>query len=257
MNSCLYTGHIRHRRYRPVTNGFRYRIFFVCLDLAELDEVFVGRWLWSVDRVNLAFLRRRDHFGDPALSIDESVRRLVEKRAGRRPEGSVRMVTHLRDFGYCFNPATFYYCYSGDGERLDYIVVEVHNTPWNESHCYVLDMAGGDEQGGLSTHRLSKEFHVSPFLPMDIDYRWQFSPPGDALMVRMEDYHQGELCFAAELELKRAAISGLTLANVLIAYPLMTMKVSLAIYWQALRLWIKGAVFHEHPSDPAPNRSKS
>lgn len=247
MKSCLYTGHISHYRLSPVKNGFRYRIFFVCLDLSELDSVFSGRWFWSVDRCNLAFLRRKDHFGDPALSIEESVRNLVVERTGKRPDGSIQMVCHLRYWGHCFNPATFYYCYDRDGQHLEYVVVEVCNTPWNETHCYVIDLDGESGGASLSQHTLTKTFHVSPFLPMDIEYRWQFSHPGDDLHVLMEDYHLGEKVFGAQLDLKRKQINGPALARVLFAYPFMTMKVVLAIYYQAARLWFKGAKFYPHP----------
>lgn len=250
MNSCLYTGHIRHIRHLPVTNGFRYRIFMLCLDLGELDTVFAGRWFWSTQSMNLAFLRRRDHFGDPGLSIDAAVRQCVSEKTGRRPEGPIRMVTHLRYFGYCFNPATFYYCYEPGGGQLEYVVVEVHNTPWGEVHCYVLDAQASDafrDAGDGQLYRLKKEFHVSPFLPMDIDYLWSFTAPGEKLRAHMVDMHQGEKVFEAELDLDRSAITGPALARVLLGYPVMTLKVTLGIYWQALRLWLKGAQFYAHP----------
>ncbi|MEI2421818.1 DUF1365 family protein, partial [Arthrospira platensis SPKY2] len=104
----------------------------VCLDLAELDTVFRGRWLWSTQRPALAWLRREDHLGDPAHSLDESVRRLVAERTGRRPAGPIRLLAHLRYFGHCFNPVSFYYCYDAAGERVETIVAEVNNTPWGE-----------------------------------------------------------------------------------------------------------------------------
>ncbi len=131
--SCLYEGHLRHRRFFPVVNRFRYRVFFLYLDLAELPTLFQGRWLWSADRVNLAYFRRRDHLGDPRVPLEQAVGDLVAARTGTRPKGPIRLLTHLRYFGYCFNPASFYYCYDPAGERVTTIVVEVHNTPWGRS----------------------------------------------------------------------------------------------------------------------------
>ena len=136
-NSGIYEGTVRHRRFNPVLNGFQYRLFMMYLDLEELPTLIRDRWLWSVNKVNLAFFRRRDHLGDPRLPLDRSVRDLVEEQLGERPEGPIRLLTHLRYFGICFNPVSFYYCYDKDGRYVQTIVAEVHNTPWLEQHCYV------------------------------------------------------------------------------------------------------------------------
>lgn len=247
MNSCIYTGHIRHIRYMPVKNSFRYRIFLMCLDLSELDQVFQGRLLWSVEKMNLAFLRRKDHFGDPQCSIEESVRQLVADKTGQRPDGPIRMLTHLRYFGYCFNPATFYYCFDTAGEQVETIVLEVHNTPWREMHCYVMPCSDSSSDGQNWKFKQAKEFHVSPFLPMDIEYEWSFSAPGEQLRVHMVDYHQKKRIFQADLKLTQLPITGGSLSRILVVYPLMTMKVTAGIYWQALRLWLRGAQFYSHP----------
>ena len=106
MTSCIYTGHVGHIRYQPVENRFRYSLFMMYLDLAELDHIFRGRTLWSVERPNIAWFRRRDYLGDPSLPLDTAVRNLVQKRLGRRPEGPVRVLTHLRYFGHNFNPVS-------------------------------------------------------------------------------------------------------------------------------------------------------
>src|SRR5690606_39067170 len=132
-------GRVRHRRHAPRPHGFSYSVCMVWLDLAELDEVFRGRWFWSTRRRALAWFRRADYLGDPALPLDEAVRQRVQAATGKRPEGPVRMLTQLRQFGHCFNPVTFYYCYGdggGDGgeahggNSLEFIVAEITNTPW-------------------------------------------------------------------------------------------------------------------------------
>lgn len=251
MESCIYRGKVKHVRSLPVKNAFSYRLFMLYLDLAELDKVFEGRWLWSIGRLNLAWLKRGDHFGNPDTTIEEAVRSLVGKKTGKRPEGPIRMLAHLRYLGHCFNPATFFYCYDRSGSKLETIIVEIHNTPWGEVFCYVLDLKMNKGEEGRRTFFLKKIFHVSPFIDMDIDYRWTFSEPGDDLIVHMEDIHRDELLFKADLQLKRIEITGANLARVLIGYPPMTMKVVSAIYWQALRLWLKGAPFYTHPERKA------
>ena len=247
MNSCLYEGWVLHRRTKPVRHEFRYRIFEAYLDLDELDGVFRGRWLWSASRPSLAWFRRGDYLGDPNVPLDQAVRDLVEARIGRRPQGPIRLLTHLRYFGYAMNPVSFYYCFDNEGERVETTVAEVNNTPWRERYCFVLPSPEISAPVESQSFDISKDFHVSPFMPMNQTYRWQFSRPGERLAVTMESFEGGEKLFDAKLSLVRRPIDSLRLAYVLIAYPFMTTQVILAIYWQALRLWVKGVSFYPHP----------
>jgi hypothetical protein len=255
VNSALYFGSIGHRRHAPVTNAFRYRAFLVYLDLGELPEVFRGRWLWSASRPAPAWFRRADHLGDPGRPLDEEVRDLVLARSGFRPAGPVRLLTHLRYWGYCMNPVSFYYCHSPDGGRVEAIVAEVHNTPWGERHCYVLDCRGRPEHEGGWTFHLSKEFHVSPFMPMDVDYVWRLTAPGRTLAVHMENRVAGRTVFEATMLLQHRPITSRNLAAALVRHPFMTGKVIAAIYWQALRLWAKRCPYHPHPGEPRTRAS--
>ena len=248
MNSCLYIGQVSHRRFQPRTHAFRYRLFMTYLDLAELDGVFRGRWLWSTRRWALARFRRADHFGDPALPLDQSVRDLVEQRTGRRPSGPIRLLTQLRHFGYCFNPISIYYCFDGTGGRVETLVAEVTNTPWGERCCYVLDAAG--RPAGQLQFQFNKAMHVSPFMPMELAYAWRSNTPGATLAVHMDVLRAGDKVFDATLSLRRRTISGPALAAVLIRFPAITLKVIAAIYWEALRLWLKRVPFFAHAAKP-------
>jgi len=248
MHSALYLGQVRHRRFAPRAHAFVYRLFMVYLDLAELDTVFRGRWLWSTRRWALARFRRSDYLGDPAVPLDQAVRDRVEQETGERPTGPIRLLTHLRYFGLSFNPVSFYYCFDAKGVRVETIVAEVTNTPWNERHVYVLADAHNEGHGDNRRHRLAKRFHVSPFIGMDIRYDWRFTHPGNALNVHMEDHQDGAKLFDATLTLERQTISATSLAAVLVAFPFMTARVLGGIYWQALRLWLKRIPFHTHPA---------
>jgi hypothetical protein len=252
MNSAIYFGRVKHRRLAPVEHGFTYRMFMLYLDLAELPSVFRGRWLWSARRTAVARFRRADHFGDPAVPLDECVRDLVARETGTRPSGPIRLLTHLRYFGYVFNPVSFYYCFDENDTRLETIVAEVNNTPWGERHCYVLPQCMNTGQGGHARYHPDKVMHVSPFMPMDVNYDWRFSAPAgaprSALTVHMENGRAGRKIFDATLVLERREISSGSLARALALYPLLTLKVIAAIHWQALKLWVKGAPVHAHPS---------
>ena len=131
--SCLYVGQVRHRRFTPKQHQFSYKLFLVYLDLSELTSVFDRFWLWSIEKTNIATFRRKDHLGDKKLPLDTSVRNHIEDETGRRPQGPIRLLTHLSYFGFRFNPVSFYYCYDENDEKLEFIVAEVNNTPWGEN----------------------------------------------------------------------------------------------------------------------------
>jgi len=215
------------------------------LDLGELDAVFEGRWLWSTKRAAFARFDRRDHIGDPGVPLDESVRSLVEARVGRRPTGHIGLLTHLRYAGYLINPVSFYYCWDSNDEKVEAIVADVTNTPWNERHCYVL-ADDADRSGVRATS--TKDFHVSPFMQMDLLHRFRFSVPRRRLRARIQNVEpSGEPIFDAALTLERREIDTASLAKALAMYPLITAQTAAAIYWQALRLYVKRAPFYPHP----------
>jgi DUF1365 family protein len=248
MESFLYEGTLRHRRFTAPSRDFEYALFMAYLDLGELDSVFADRLPWSTRAPNLAWFRRADHYGDPRLPLEVSIRDLVNERTGARPEGPIRLLTHLRYFGHCFNPVSFYYCFGKDGRTLETIVAEVNNTPWGERHMYVLPEASNLAHGDEKRYELRKAFHVSPFLGMDADYGWRFGCPGERLWVHMENRQEGERVFEATLSLTRRPMTGLELSRALALHPAMTMKVVVSIYSQALRLWLRGAPVYTHPS---------
>lgn len=258
MKSSLYEGWVRHRRFGPTKNAFRYRVFMSFIDLAELPGVFTGRWFWSARRPALAWFRREDFLGPTDVPLDTAVRDLVERRTGRRPAGPIRLLTHLRFFGYSFNPVSFYYVYDEHDSRVETIVAEITNTPWKERHAYVLPVAAATGANRLSSFRFDKEFHVSPFMPMEMRYAWSFSAPGDDLHVHMVNHaastEDSAPVFDATLALKREPITALSLARALARFPLMSLQVVALIHWQALKLLLKGTPFHAHPATRAHAR---
>lgn len=244
MHSCIYQGQVSHRRFLPVRHDFRYSIFMLYLDLAELPELFDPFWLWSARSPAPAWFRRADHHGEATLPLDQSIRDLVAAQAGFRPAGPIRLLTHLRYFGYGFNPLSAYYCYNPDG-GLEAIVLEVSNTPWREMHPYVLTRGAPIANGGYR-FEFAKAFHVSPFMPMDMDYRCRLAPPGRRLAFALENWREGARCFDAHLSFQRIAITSRSLARVLATDPLATLRVTTLIHWQALRLWRKKAPVYDH-----------
>lgn len=244
MHSCIYAGQVRHTRSRPVLHQFRYRLFMMYLDLDELPTLFRGRWFWSASRPALARFRRSDHLGTPDQPLADAVRDLVEARAGKRPQGPIRLLTNLAYFGHCFNPVSFYYCFAADGETVEFIVAEVNNTPWGERDTYVLACDG---LRGAWRFGPAKKMHVSPFMSMDVAYDWVLSAPGERLSVFMAGSEHDERFFEAGMTMQKKPITAAALAGVLLKFPLLTIKIIVAIYWQALRLWLKRCPVYDHP----------
>jgi DUF1365 family protein len=251
--SAIYEGWLRHRRFEPVGHSFRYRLFMAYLDLDELPAVLDPFPLWSARRPAPAHFCREDYMGDPELPLAECVRDAVERQAGARPEGPVRLLANLRYFGHVFNPVCFYYCFDRSGERVEAVVADVNSIPWGESHPYV--MTRGERRGSVMSGEVKKALHVSPLMGMDQTYSLRAAEPSEELLVQIDSRPLGEEAkktFDATLSMRRRELSGPILVKMLARYPAMSLQVVGRIYAQALRLKLKGAKYFPHPGGRRP-----
>jgi len=274
VNSCLYVGHVRHRRRAPVAHEFAAALHMLYLDLDELPRALDGRWLWSARRIAPAWFRRADFLGDARVPLAQAVRELVLARTGLALAGPVRLLANLRTWGVLMNPVSFYYCFDAAGERVEAIVAEVTNTPWNERHAYVLRARAAesraDARGPADAARhpqraprralrfaLRKQLHVSPFMPMEQDYDWRFGVPAQRLVVHMRSEDASGAGFDATLALRRRPLTSRALAAAFARQPWISARIAVLIYWNALRLWMKRAPFHVHPAKRGPREGEN
>jgi len=258
--SCLYEGSVRHRRSSP-RDEFRFPLFMAYLDLDELPRLFDASLLWSSRRPAPAWFRRADYLGDPQTPLRDAVADVVAQSSGLVIDGPVRVLTHLRYLGHCFNPVSFYYCFDAAGEQVQAVVAHVTNTPWGERHAYVLAAGERSDHGSTSVlhGRFAKALHVSPLMGMRHAYDWRLSEPGERLSVHIESTHldDGARAFDATLALRRREITPGSLRGALVRYPALTLRLTARIYAHALRLRLRGAAYHAKPGAGACTRPES
>ena len=242
LQSAIYHGWLEHRRKLPKHHEFRYQVFMVYLDLSELDKVFEQNSYWSIEKFNIASFKRRDYLGNSNEPLDIAVRKKVQEETGTYPDGPIRMLTNIRFLGINFNPITCYYIFN-HSEKLEFIIAEVTNTPWGERHAYVLRC---DPSAPHQRIRFKKALHVSPFNPMSIEYEWCNNTPAATVLLHMRNWRNQQIHFDATLSLTRNELNGRSMTRILISFPFITLKVITAIYWQALKLWLKRVPVYQH-----------
>ena len=217
------------------------------LDLGELDCALDSVTLLSRRRFSPASFLRSDHLGTADQPLHESVRRVVHEKTGLEVRGPIRLLTQLRYFGFYFSPINLFYCYDEEGRKLEAIVAEVSNTPWLERHYYVL--WDGNQQPGEGQLRYAhrKDFHVSPFMDMEAEYRWQLTPPDTDLAIRLDSFSDDRSLFSATMTMSRRPLDNRQLSKLLLRFPVTSARVTGAIYYQALKLWMKKCPFYPHP----------
>jgi DUF1365 family protein len=245
MESGIYTGTLRHRRFHPASHEFTYPLFMVFLDIDRLAELMKISPLSSYNRRNLVSYQERDHFGDPAASLRGRMLEEAQRKGVLLPAGKIFLLTHLRYLGYNFNPVSFFYCYDSQ-DKLQTIMAEVNNT-FGESENYWLTAAEAVPSDNSKKYRFPKAFHVSPFMKMRQEYEWTFTPPGERLISECVSQEDGRAIFDSTLKLHRRDWSRPELHRAIARFPWMTAKVVAAIHWQALRLILKRVPVVAHP----------
>lgn len=245
--SCLYTGSVMHRRFRPSGHCLRYRVFWLLLDLDEIAALRNRLRLLRFERAGLASFRAADHGDGSARPLRAQIEAQLAGAGIDLDGGPIRLLCMPRILGYGFNPLSVYFCYRRDGTPAA-LVYQVHNT-FSQRHSYVAEISSRPD--GAVVQQGRKNFYVSPFMAMDMRYEFRVQLPDERVAVAIRNVDADGPILAAALGGKRRDLSDRTLALVLLAYPLLTLKVVAAIHWNALRLWWKGVPLVPRPDPPA------
>jgi uncharacterized protein len=252
LRSGLYVGSVFHRRLAPKPHRFRYRLFWLLIDLDELDELDRSLTIFSHNRPNLFSLYERDHGDGGETPLRAQAEGLLEAHGIDTDGGSIRLLCMPRALGYGFNPISVYFCERPDG-ALAALIYQVHNT-FGERHSYVLPVANG---GGAVRQACDKRFFVSPFLPMGLRYEFHVAPPGETLTVAIRVSGPDGVMLRAALTGKRRELTDGALLKAGLAVPVEAMKTTAAIHWQALRLMAKGVAYRGRDGAQTPVRAEA
>jgi DUF1365 family protein len=246
--SALYAGKVMHQRLRPRRHRLSYRIFQLLLDLDEIDTLASGLRLFSHNRFNLFSFVDRDHGDGKDVSLKAYVERQLQSAGVETDGGPVRILCMPRMLGYAFNPLSIYFCHRRAG-GLAAILYEVNNT-FGQRHSYLIPV-DDNQDSGMVEQQCAKRFYVSPFMAMDMEYRFRIRPPQERVSVHITGGDDAGPTIIAAFAGDRRPLSDALLVRVLFAYPLLTLKVVAGIHWQALLLWLKGMRLQTRPDPPS------
>jgi len=244
--SSIYDCEVVHLRLSPKRHGFRYRLFFLDIDLDELPSLTAGLRWFSRNGFNLYAFRDRDHLdiGEPDVKSN-IIRHLNEQGCEVPADARVRLVTLPAVMGYLFNPVCFFFIYGSDGKPL-HAVAQVTNT-FYELKPYLLRTANPD---GVFELTVPKHFYVSPFSSLETCFHFRIPEPGEKLRIHIDDVEDGRTTLVSWIHGERRELTDSRLLLNTFRFPMMTLGVILRIHWQALKLWMKRVPFHRKAADP-------
>lgn len=257
-HSHIYRGEITHRRFSPKAHSFSYKLYMLALDVDEMQAKHKTKGIFGYAWFNLLRFEQKDYLRGEPECLKQRIKNKISFLSGCADISRISMLVQVRCLGLYFSPANFYFCYDKQ-DNCTQVLVEVSNTPWNERHYYLVPLLSSDNhQQHSKSHVTDKNFQVSPFMDLNMAYLWRIKPPmaeSSTLLIHIEnhqkndDLHDGSEAkaqrkiFDVTMNLKKRALTRTSLWQLWCNLPVMTLKIVLAIYWQALKLLFKGIPF--------------
>ncbi|EUC69777.1 MAG: hypothetical protein AOY29_00405 [Alcanivorax borkumensis] len=238
-------GRVWHQRLQPFTYSFDYPLWMVWCDLEKIDAMLGRHWAWG-RRWRPVTFRDQDYLDTRAVPLAEKVREKALSLGLNWSHGRTVMLAQWRTFGTLFNPLVLYLHFPQGKSQPDSMIAEVQNTPWRERHFYPLTFSRNENGVLLVNH--PKAFHVSPFLPMLLQYHWHLHVALPDLRIGLEDRDKQVCVFKAGMKLQLVAPDSAAMGKGIFRFGAQGLATLKNIYWQAFKLWRKGAVFHGHPA---------
>ena len=240
--SGLYIGHVFHKRHKPFTHSFKYRVFSLFSDLQEMSTLSEKLRLFSYNKFNLMSFYDKDHGPRNGKSLYDWVVNVARDKNIDIDGGKVYFLGFPRILGYVFNPISLYFLYDKK-HVLQAVLYQVKNT-FGEQHCYLAPL---DTPGKIEKHSHQKMFHVSPFMEMEAEYKFTLQEPDEMLSFAIHQFDKAGKLLTATWDGKKASLTDKTILKTFITHPLLTLKIIGGIHWEALRLWVKGAKYIPKP----------
>lgn len=245
MKASFCSGTVVHNRLTPTPHRFTYKMSWCLFDLDSIDELFQQSKAWSINRFNIVSIRNKDYINAQPGSIKSKVSAFIKTQTNKEFSGKVFLFTHPRYLGFGFNSVNFYFCY--EDNEIMYILSEINNTPWKQKHVYIHDIKDSESHQKINSteyiFNFQKEFHISPFVDMSIDYLWKFNINPNKFRVQMQLNKQNMTIMNVGLNTTFTPILKNDLFKWTLKKPFQALKMYTGIYWQAFKLWAKKVPF--------------
>ena len=235
----IYTGTVFHRRFTPKDHRFSYKLFMLALDAEQMENKQGATGIFGFSPFKPLWFNQKDYIKGEPKKLSERIKDKVKQLNGMSDISSVLMLVQVRCFGIYFSPANFYFCYDQENECKQ-MLVEVSNTPWHETHYYLVDITKNDV--------CEKEFQVSPFMDLNMRYHWRVKAPeiDNNVLIQIQNHNthgDKKIVFEAGLAMKPRRLNAKNIFKTWCCLPVMTLKIVLSIYLQALKILLKRIPF--------------